>query len=153
MFVHKSSSYLTAKIANCAVEKQRDVILFFCGRNVVKRMKFIRECQRNVVNNNSRCLLFKATVLFHNNARPNSAAATAETISSTNLNPLHTPHTIPIQFHAVNTCYGPLKETLRGRKFEINYKIKDTMHTQLRTQWKVYRRWFQKACEPLHTVR
>jgi len=108
MLLHKSPSYLTAKLENFTVEKQRDVI-FFCGQNVVKRMNVIRECQRNVANNKRRCLLSKGVVLFHDNARPNSAASTAETSRQLKFelipqSPYH-PNLVPW----VNTCYGPLK--------------------------------------------
>ena len=125
---------------------------FVCEWNVAKRTEFIRECQRNVVNNNSRCLLSKAAVLFHNNARPNSAAATAQTISSTNLNPLHTPHTTPIHFHAVNTCYGPLKNPYVDENLKVMINLRTRCTRSIVQSRKFLRRWIQKACETLHTV-
>ena len=108
MLLHKSRSYLTAKLANFTVQKQRAVI-FFCGQNVVKRMNFIRDCQRNVANKKRRCLLSKGVVLFHDNARPNSAASTAETSRQLKfeLIPQSPYHQNLVKW--VNTCYGPLK--------------------------------------------
>ena len=83
-------------------------------------------------------MLSMGVPLFHDNARPNSAGATAATIRQLKFelipHPLYNPNLVPWNCHVL----GPLKKSLRGRRFESDDKIKGVVRTYLHPQLKSF---------------
>ncbi|PNF23181.1 hypothetical protein B7P43_G02737 [Cryptotermes secundus] len=85
-----------------------------------------------------RGLLSKGVVLLHDNARPHTAAHTAETLQKLKFDvmahPPYSPDLAPSDYH----LFGPLKEALRGRRFTSDQEVKEAVHVWLATQPKTF---------------
>jgi histone-lysine N-methyltransferase SETMAR len=85
-----------------------------------------------------RGMLTNGVVMHHDNARPHIAVATVETIrklkSELLLYSVYSPDLILSDYHI---C-GPLENALRGRRFADGEKVKDAVHTCLRSQPKTF---------------
>ena len=71
----------------------------------------------------------QGVILLHDNARPHSAKLTLETIKKEGWeilpHPPYSPDLAPSDFF----LFGPLKETLRGVKFNSNEEVKEKSKT------------------------
>lgn len=85
-----------------------------------------------------RGLLSKGVVLLHDNARPHTAAHTVETLQKLKFevlaHPPYSPDLAPSDYH----LFGPLKETLRGRRFTSDQEMKEAVHAWLAAQPKTF---------------
>ena len=83
-------------------------------------------------------LLSIGVVLLHNNARPHTAAQTAETLRKlkfeVNVHPPYSPDLAPSDYH----LFGPLKEALRGSRFTSDQEVKEAVHAWLAAQPKTF---------------
>ncbi|PNF25406.1 hypothetical protein B7P43_G09167 [Cryptotermes secundus] len=83
-------------------------------------------------------LLSKGVVLLHDDARPHTAAHTAETLrklkSDVMAHPSYSPDLAPSDYH----LFGPLKEALRGRRFTSDQEVKEAVHAWLAAQLKTF---------------
>ncbi|XP_023715680.1 uncharacterized protein LOC111868870 [Cryptotermes secundus] len=88
--------------------------------------------------NKRRGLLSKGVVLLHDDARPHTAAHTAETLrklkSDVMAHPSYSPDLAPSDYH----LFGPLKEALRGRRFTSDQEVKEAVHAWLAAQLKTF---------------
>jgi hypothetical protein len=79
-------------------------------------------------------MLRNGGVLHHNNARPHLAAAYVETIRKLKFgllpHPEYSPKLPPPVYHIIR----PLKDALRGRRFENDEEVEDEVHTWLRAK-------------------
>jgi [histone H3]-lysine36 N-dimethyltransferase SETMAR len=85
-----------------------------------------------------RGVLSKGVLLLHDNARPHTAAHTVETIQKLKFevldHPPYSPDLAPSDYH----LFGPLKESLRGRRFTSDDAIKEAVHSWLVAQPKSF---------------
>ena len=85
-----------------------------------------------------RGLLSKSVVLLHNNARPHTAAHTAETLRKLKFevmaHPPYSPDFAPSDYH----LFGPFKEALRARRFTSDQEVKKAVHAWLAAQPKTF---------------
>ena len=85
-----------------------------------------------------RGLLSKGVVLLHDNARPHTAAHTAETIRKLKFelmgHPPYSPDLVPSHYH----LFCPLKEALKGRRFTSDQEVKDAVYARLAAQPKTF---------------
>ena len=81
-----------------------------------------------------RGLLLKSVVLLHDNARPHTAAHTAETLRKLKFkvmaHPPYSPDLALSDYH----LFGPLKEALRARRFTLDQELKEAVHAWLAAQ-------------------
>ena len=88
----------------------------------------------------SKCrgLLLKGVVLLHDNARPYTAAHTAETLRKLKFELMahlsYSPDLAPSDYHLL----GPPKEALRGRRFTSDQEVKEAAHAWLAAQPKTF---------------
>ena len=84
----------------------------------------IKNTPKKDLNNTRRGNQLKGIILYHDNARPHTAAQTVQTINSLGWELLpHPPYSLdlaPSDFH----LFGPLKEFTRGTKFEKDDEVK-----------------------------
>jgi len=80
--------------------------------------------------------LSQGLVLLHENARRHTTHLTINTFQKMNWevleHPAHNPDLAPFDFH----LFGPLKNTLRGRKFADDDDVKGAVNDWLRNQTK-----------------
>ena len=85
-----------------------------------------------------RGLLSKGVVLLHDNARPHTAAHTAETLRKLKFDvmahPPYSPDLAPSDYH----LFGPLKEALRGRRFTSDPEVKEVVLAWLAAKPKTF---------------
>jgi hypothetical protein len=78
--------------------------------------------------------LSKGVLLLHDNARPHTAAATLDTTGRVKFqilqHPLYSPDLSPSDYHV----FGPQKDSLRGRRFGNDDKVKEAVHSWLTAQ-------------------
>ena len=78
----------------------------------------------------------KGVIIHHDNARPHTAAQTVQTINHLGWELLphlsYSPNLAPSDFH----MFGPLKEFMRGTKFESDDEVKSVVSDWLRHQSK-----------------
>jgi len=71
--------------------------------------------------------LSKRIVLLHDNACPHTAAHTVETLQKLKFqilaNPPYSPDLVPSDYH----LFGPLKEALRGWRFNSDQELKEAV--------------------------
>jgi hypothetical protein len=113
VFVYKSSLKMANPFSNSSDVEQRALILFF----VVRRHKSSEIFRRilEIRKKKHRGLQLKAVCLFHDNARPDSAAAIVEEIGQLKWNLSHSPP--PHRRDLVRSHYHmfePQDESMRG---------------------------------------
>ena len=83
-------------------------------------------------------LLLKRVVLLHSNARPHTAAHTAETLWKLKFevmaHPPYSPDLTPSDYH----LFGPVKEALKSRWFTLDQEVKEAVHSWLAAQPKTF---------------
>ena len=104
-------------------------------------------CLLSAIRSKRRGLLSKGVVLLHDNARPYTAAHTAETLQKFKFevmsHPPYSPDLDPCDYH----LFGPLKEALRGRRFTSDQEMKEAVHALLAVQPKTsFRRASGSVC-------
>jgi len=74
-------------------------------------------------------MLSKKVLLHHDNARPHTAAATVGTVQPgfEHHHAPYSPDLAPSDYH----IFRPLKEALRGRRFNSDEEVKAAVHTWL----------------------
>ena len=78
-----------------------------------------------------RVLLSKGVMLLHDNARPHTDATLLKRSGNSRLaHPPYSPDIAPFDYH----LFGPLKESLRGRRFTSDQEEKEAMHAWLAAQ-------------------
>ena len=70
----------------------------------------------------------KGVVLLHDNARPHTAAHTAETLRKLKFEVMAHPPCSPDLALSDYHLFGPLKEALRGRRFTSDQEVKEAVH-------------------------
>ena len=77
-------------------------------------------------------------MLLHNNARPHTAAHTAETLRKLKFeviaHPPCSPDLAPSDYH----LFGPLKEVSKGCRFTLDQEVKEAVHAWLAAQPKTF---------------
>ena len=85
-----------------------------------------------------RGLLSKGVLLLHDNARPHTAAHTAEMFLKLKFEivarPPYSPDLVPPDYYS----FGPLKETLKGGRFTSDQLVKGAVHAWLAVQPKTF---------------
>ena len=83
-------------------------------------------------------LLLKGVVLLHDNAHPHTVAHTAETLRKLKFEVMahlpYSPDLAPSDYY----LFGPLKEALRGRRFTLDWEVKQAVHAWLTAQPKTF---------------
>ena len=91
-----------------------------------------------VIRSKRRGKLSKEILLFHDNARPHTAAQTLETLKQLKWeameHPAYSPDLAPSDFH----LFGPFKDALRGRRFSCDDDVKAAVHQWLCAQPKTF---------------
>jgi len=89
---------------------------------------------KSTIRSNRRGKLSKEILLLHDNARPQTAAHTLETLKQLKWeameHPAYSPDLAPSDFH----LFGMLKNSLRGSRFSCDDDVKAAVHQWLRTQ-------------------
>lgn len=90
-------------------------------KNLKKRLTRVRKHKRNIL-------------LQHDNARPHTAHATVEAIHNLNFtvlpHPAYSPDLAPCDYH----LFPKMKESLRGKRYDSNDDVMNTVRTWLRKQ-------------------
>lgn len=106
--------------------------------NSVRYSEMLTAKLKPAIRSKRRGLLSKGVVLLHDNARPHTAAHTAETLQKLNFevlaHPTYSPDLAPSDYH----LFGPLKEALRGRRFTTDEALKEAVHSWLASQPKTF---------------
>lgn len=106
--------------------------------NSVRYSEMLTAKLKPAIRSKRRGLLSKGVVLLHDNARPHTAAHTAETLQKLNFevldHPPYSPDLAPSDFH----LFGPLKEAIRGRRFSSDEPLKEAVHSWLASQPKTF---------------
>ena len=106
--------------------------------NSVRYSEMLTAKLKPAIRSKRRGLLSKGVVLLHDNARPHTAAHTAETLQKLNFevldHPPYSPDLAPSDFH----LFGPLKEAIRGCRFTSDEALKEAVHSWLASQPKTF---------------
>ena len=102
--------------------------------NSARYSGMLTERLKPAIRSKRRVLLLKGVVLLHDNARPHTAAHTAETLQKLKFevmaHPPYNPDLSPSDYYLL----GPLKEALRGRQFTSDQEVKEAVHAWLAAQ-------------------
>ena len=94
----------------------------------------LRNELRPAIRSKRRGSLTQGVMLLHDNSRPHTAHITFNAIRQLNWevleHPAYSPDLAPSDFN----LFGPLKNALRGRRFETDDEVKEVVHDWLRSQ-------------------
>ena len=104
--------------------------------NSAQYSEMLTDRLKSAIRRKHRGLLSKVVVLLHDNARPHTAAHTAEMLWKLKFevmaHPPYSPDLVPPDYH----LFGPLKEALRGSRFTSDQEVKEAVHAWLAAQLK-----------------
>lgn len=106
--------------------------------NSVRYSEMLTDRLKPAIRSKRRGLLSEGVVLLHDNARPHTAVHTAETLQKLKFkvldHPPYSPDLAPSDYH----LFGPLKQALRGRRFDSDEAVKEAVHSWLAAQPKTF---------------
>ena len=106
--------------------------------NSARYSEMLTDRLKSAIPSKRRGLLSKGVVLLHDNGRPHTATHTADMLWKLKFEVMgHPPYSsdfAPSDYH----LFGPLKETLRGRRFTSDQEVKEAVHAWLASQSKTF---------------